>query len=332
MFRCARQNPIRYRGTVTGSFTTVSGTRHFSLDPTPLIEASTALLQTVHHSSGLPWWAVIPLATVTLRTLWTLPLALIQRHRLQKQHALRPVVTAMLPVLKLNLAESVSRTQRAFALHPDTMASDASAMTSDHITLLAVKERRSRQKALFKAHGCQMWKNAVLPVFQIPLWLLMSATIRNLSGWLSYLSLKTAQNQQLIDPGLFTEGLGWMRDLSAADPMGVDPIALGTLALLNIEWNVKAMRLRDSQVGTGNKIRSLRPTAVDAFTNISRLLVIFLMSMAAQAPAALSLYWVSSNAYSLVQNMVLDKLMPVSYTPEPITQVQNTPTPTLKEV
>ncbi|ODQ80549.1 hypothetical protein BABINDRAFT_60423 [Babjeviella inositovora NRRL Y-12698] len=290
--------------------------RHFSLDPTALVESSTALLQSVHTASGLPWWGLIPLATFSLRAMWTLPLAIWQRRRLQKQNELRPVIAAMLPILKLNLAELVARSKREFAaLKGDAIPSDVTGMTSDHITLLVVKERRARQKALFRTHGCQLWKNALLPVFQIPLWILMSATIRHLSGWQSYLSLQTSQNQQLIDPTLFHEGVFWMQDLSAIDSMGVTPILLGSLALLNIEWNAKSLQMlkMSAQAGTGSKIRSLRPTAVDALMNVSRLSVIFLMTMASQAPAALTIYWMCSNLFSLAQNVVLDSLMPIGY-------------------
>lgn len=274
----------------------------------------TATLQTIHSVSGIPWWALIPLTTIVFRSCGTLPLAIAQRKRTQKQSELRPIINAMGPVLRLQLAAKAQAAQVASqranaaggntALLYNAAASASSSMSYEQIMLLSAKERRERQKKLFKEHNCQVYKNLLLPAFQIPLWVAMSFTFRNLSGW-------TDITSKPLDPSLIQEGIFWFHDLTVMDPIGIMPIALGTLALANVEWNYRTMELQNFSSAK----RSLRPTAFDAVMNISRISIVFLMAICTQAPAALGLYWISSNAFSAVQNMLLDYYMPVRYSP-----------------
>ena len=44
------------------------GVRNFSIDHNAIINTMTSSFQTVHEFSGLPWWALIPLTTFTLRS------------------------------------------------------------------------------------------------------------------------------------------------------------------------------------------------------------------------------------------------------------------------
>ena len=59
-------------------------------------------------------------------------------------------------------------------------------MKYEQILLLSAKEARKRQKELFAKNGVQLWKNFILPAFQVPLWIMMSITMRDLSGWSSW--------------------------------------------------------------------------------------------------------------------------------------------------
>ena len=78
--------------------------RNFSFDPSVVVHELTESLQAVHTFTGLPWWTLIPITTFGLRSVWTFPLAVLQRLRIQKQNELRPIVAATGPVLRLNLA------------------------------------------------------------------------------------------------------------------------------------------------------------------------------------------------------------------------------------
>lgn len=293
------------------------GTRQFSVEPQMIITTLTESFQAFHNYSGIPWWALIPISTFTLRTIWTLPLSVLQRHRLQKQSHYKAVISGTNPILKLNLGKRAQRAKVASdqqlqdglvdeTLKAATTQSPLANMKYEQIVLLAAKETRKRQKALFKKHNIQLWKNFILPGFQIPLWVAMSVTMRNLCGWTSWDSLAN----QPLDVSLHEEGVLWFTDLANFDPLHVAPIVLGIVSLCNVEWTFKTLELlRLTQTNT------LRPTITDAVANISRMSVVFMMAIALNAPMGLSLYWISSQVYSLVQNVILDLVYPINFTP-----------------
>lgn len=295
--------------------------RFYSMDPHIIVSSLTESLQAVHVYSGLPWWALIPVATFTLRTVWTLPLAVLQRKRIQKQNELKPIVSATNPILKMNLAKKVQQAKRKAEVVGKTiesktgtertegyltMQSPLVGMKYEEILVLAAKETRKRQKKLFKEHDVQIWKNFMLPAFQVPLWVAMSLTMRDLSGWSSWDKMANKP----LDPSLYTEGLFWFQDLTVLDPFHVFPLALGITALCNVEWTFKTLELLRL-----TQRKKLRPTLTDAFSNLSRMMVVFLMAVSLHAPSALTLYWLSSQVFSLVQNVILDLALPISFTP-----------------
>mmetsp|Transcript_2433 Transcript_2433/g.2713 ORF Transcript_2433/g.2713 Transcript_2433/m.2713 type:complete len:343 (+) Transcript_2433:580-1608(+) len=296
--------------------------RHFSVDPHAIISTLTDSLQSLHAYSGIPWWSLIPITTFALRSVWTLPLAIMQRKRIQKQTELRPIVSAMNPVLKLNLAKKVQSAKRKAEKSLESiqgsktgdqsienvvnLQSPVATMKYEEILLLATKETRKRQKALFKKHNVQLYKNIILPAFQIPLWVCMSWTMRDLSGWSSWDSL----SNKPLDASLYTEGLFWFTDLTSLDPMHIFPLVLGVVSLCNVEWTFKTLELlRFTRKRLG------RPTLTDSMSNVARMSVVFMMAISLNAPVALTLYWLSSQVYSLIQNIIMDLMIPISFTP-----------------
>lgn len=300
--RAIRQNPALF----SPPLTRYSQHRNFSLEPTAIINILTQSVEQIHTVSGLPWWAVIPLTTFTLRGLWTLPLAVMQRLRVQKQNALRPIVAATGPILRMKLARKAQKAARTADKSP-IMTLPAKQMKYDEIMVLLAKETRKRQKKLFKDNNVQLYKNFFLPAAQIPLWVCMSMTFRNLSGWSTWDSLANKP----LDPLLYEEGALWFTDLTALDPLHIFPIAIGIMAILNVEWTLKTFLLMKAP---GRK-RAFRPTIFDSLGNLSRMGVVFLMAISLHAPTALTLYWLSSQVFSLVQNVVLDLVFPLNYTP-----------------
>ncbi|CAD1813204.1 60Kd inner membrane family protein [Candida parapsilosis] len=286
--------------------------RHYSIDHNAIINTFTYTFEGLHEASGLPWWALIPITTFALRSVWTLPLAIIQRKRIQKQSTLKPIVSALNPILKMNLAKRVQKAKGLQQL-PDTDESVKAAqaplanMSYEQILLLTTKETRKRQKELFKKHNVQIWKNFILPTFQIPLWIMMSLTMRDLSGWSSWDNL----HNKALDPSLYVEGCLWFQDLAVADPMHVFPLILGVISLCNVEWTFRTLEL--SRLTQRLKYR---PNLTDAVANFSRMSIVFMMAISIHAPAALVLYWISSQFFSLIQNIVLDIKYPISFTPK----------------
>lgn len=297
--------------------------RSLSLEPVWVVNSLTESLQLAHTYTGIPWWALIPLTTFTLRSVWTFPLALMQRFRVQRQNELRAVVSATHPVLKLNLAKRVqtARVQAEKSMkniaassgnEPATVdvveaLSPLAAMKYEEILLMATKETRKRQKLLFKRHNAQIWKNFILPVFQIPLWVCMSLTMRNLSGWSTWDSLSNSP----LDTSLYQEGLLWFTDLTVSDSLHAFPLILGIVSLCNVEWTFKTFEM----FNPSSKRKLFRPTVTDAVGNISRMSVVFMMAVSLNAPVALALYWVSSQVFSLIQNVFLDLMVPLNYSP-----------------
>lgn len=278
--------------------------RTFSTEPIfeTLQHASEMLIQ-FHADTGLPWYVFIPLTTFAMRTCCTLPIAIYQRRGLRKQNELRPIVQATTPVLRAKLASIAQREQaRSTPLVPNEKAE----LNAEKIMILAAKEKIKRQRSLFKKYGCQTWKMMLLPAIQIPLWVSFSYMFRTITGWTDF-------GRSNIDMSLTTEEFLHLHDLSVSDPYFALPITLGIVALCNAEWNFKTADLM--QLTTRGKKNSLRPTAFDVIITLSRSSLIFLTAVATQAPAALVMYWISSNTYSLFQNILMDKFLPLRYSP-----------------
>ncbi|AAS53946.1 AFR575Cp [Eremothecium gossypii ATCC 10895] len=279
-------------------------------------------LTALHAASGLPWLALVPLTTVALRTAVTLPLSIWHRRRLIKQQELRRVVQAVAPVAKLRLAAAASRAQTADGAvssagtpvgAADGPAAGARGLTPQHILLLAMKETRRRQRALFAENGVQLWKNAVLPAVQLPLWVGVSLGIRQLADQ----PLMDANMPQAHVLSHLSEQT-WLTRAASLDlgvplaeaPMLV-PVVLGVLAMVNVEYNGRLMQSTGAAgVETTTDPTSRRAHIFASIMNLSRISSLFLMGVSSQAPLLLSLYWLSSQLYSLLQNMLLEWLWP----------------------
>lgn len=114
-----------------------------------------------------------------------------------------------------------------------------------------------------------------------------------------------------MEPTLLNEGLFWFTDLSHADPYGVLPVMLGLASLTNIELLARYNPSKFHSLSFVKDTFSNRLTVFDSILNISRLSVIFLMGISSQAPGILVLYWISSNVFSLCQNVVFQYLWPL---------------------
>ncbi|QBM85441.1 inner membrane protein COX18 [Metschnikowia aff. pulcherrima] len=282
--------------------------RNYSIDPSLIVNTLSESLQQIHAYTGLPWYAFIPLTTFGLRAIWTFPLAVLQRLRVQKQNSLRPIVAATGPAVRLNLAKKALSAATTPTSAVTSVLSPAKKMRYEEIMVLSTKEVRRRQKKLFKEHGVQLYKNFLLPLAQIPLWVCMSMTFRDLSGWSS---LDAVANKPL-DPTLYSEGALWFADLTILDPFHIFPMAVGIIALVNVEWTFKTFDLL--KASTRRKL--IRPTITDSLANVSRMAVVFLMAISLHAPSALTLYWLSSQLFSFIQNIFLDLMLPISFTPK----------------
>lgn len=272
-------------------------------------------LITLHNATSLPWVVLIPLSTILLRTATTLPLSIWQRRRIVKQQQLRKLIQAVPPVTKLRLAASqTSKSENTITSSgcatSDLDTSGPSARTPvlspEQITLLAVKETRKRQKMLFSKYKVQMWKNAVLPLVQVPIWVTLSMGIRTLTEK----RLLESNNCDILETAI-------PRTLDLSLPLDslpmLVPLVLGSLALTNVEYNGKmlsATKASDAGIRVATDEHSRASQSMASILNISRFSCIFMMGISSQAPLLLSLYWISSQLYSFIQNLILNWLWP----------------------
>lgn len=271
---------------------------------------------TMHETCGLPWFVLIPVTTIALRTVVTLPLSIWQRKRIVKQQELRKLVEAIPPITKLRLAAastakpgSDSITSAGSTTNEITTPAATRKqgnLTADQITLLAAKETRNRQKKLFAKYNVQMWKNAILPLVQVPLWVTISMGIRTLTE-----SRLLESNHYYWLSDVIPSSLDLSLPLDSL-PMLI-PMVLGTLSLVNVEYNGNMLtRTTASEAGikTASNENSRMSRSMNSVLNISRLSCVFMMGISSQAPLLLALYWISSQLFSLVQNTILNWLWP----------------------
>ena len=145
----------------------------------------------------------------------------------------------------------------------------------------------------------------MLPLVQIPLWTTMSLSIRNLT------QLKIERSTKQWFESFSWNGIDLTGPLMYY-PMLI-PITLGVLSLMNVEYSGE-MIFRRSTSNIGIEVyrddKSRINQAVKSILNISRLGCIFMMGVSSQSAVLLSLYWISSQLYSLIQNIILDRMWP----------------------
>lgn len=297
-------------------FTLRCNNRGFHGSKSQSFELTALTLEPLHHAvqyvqatSGISWHWIIPLTTVTLRTAVTLPIAIMNRRRNQKQAELQPLLGAMTPIIRARLAQSD--------------AAREGVLTYEQIQVLSMKERRKRRIELFKRHKCQAWKSLVLlPSVQMPLWISMSMVFRAMCGWSVVSAIP-------IEPAFKTEAWLWFPDLITSDPYAVLPLVIGCMSLANVEWNTINMMNAQQRRGVQANGPS-GPSVPKIVSNLSRVGVLFFMTASFQAPAAVCLYWASSSAFSLLQNVAFDHFLPLNVTPKTSTATA-LPSPNITE-
>ncbi|KAI5840805.1 60Kd inner membrane protein-domain-containing protein [Morchella snyderi] len=278
----------------------------------PALTATHSLFTSLHAATGLPWYALIPLTAVLLRALITTPTTIYSRQRAFRTLALQPLVAAW--------------------QHPLARSAKATTTTPQQWEAATRKALRQKRTEILRRHGCQRWKAFAAPLLQLPVWVAASVTLRGMTGrdglpewWrgkaaaaaaatassdtaaldtaagadadaLDTATAAAAERLIPLEPSFGTEGALWFPDLLAADPLFVLPMAFSFLMFANIEMQ-----------------SALHPPATRTqrvLTNTLRIVPLAALPLILDMPAALTLYWATSAAYSLVQNVVLAAVMP----------------------
>lgn len=239
-------------------------------------------LRKLHEATGIPWVYLIPLSTLTIRTVFTLPLNILQRKRIIKQQELGKLIQSNKPIIRLRLAQTGK-------LNPE------------QVNILTMKEYRKRQKQIYRQFNVPLWRNIALPLVQLPIWMTNSIGIRQLTE----LKVSRATGDWFND--LSYNGIDLTGPL--LDYPVLVPLVLGYFSMFNVELN-KKMLTRYATSNVGLKVKKQENSLFDCIIRVSRIGCLFMMSVSSQTSLLLSLYWITSQFYSLCQNMILDKLYP----------------------
>ncbi|XP_017784899.1 PREDICTED: mitochondrial inner membrane protein COX18 [Nicrophorus vespilloides] len=250
---------------------TQSGIFQSISESTP-VEYAQKLLLNIHETTGLPWWATIVSTTILMRATITFPLAIYQNYILAKVENLSLEMPAIAKELKKEIGVAV----RLYKWDEK--------MAKMQYKLTMKKEWNK----LIVRDNCHPVKSSLLLWFQIPMWVSLSVSLRNLVYQLP--------NQDFTAKMTLTElsvgGFGWIPNLVEVDSSLILPVTLGLINLAIIEIQTL------SKVNVPSKLQRYA-------TNFFRGFSVLMIPIAASVPSCMALYWTTSSAFGLVQNMIL---------------------------
>ncbi|WFD35055.1 hypothetical protein MCUN1_001903 [Malassezia cuniculi] len=137
-----------------------------------------------------------------------------------------------------------------------------------------------RVRKLLSDNNCSPFRSLLLPAVQMPIFLSF------------YFALDGLSKAKL--PSMTTEGAAWFTDLTTYDPYYVLPIASSVMTLLVLE----------SGAETGTTGMNQTPQA-RMVKNVLRGVTVLAAWFVSEFPAALLLYWTTTNTFSFFQLLVL---------------------------
>ncbi|GAB0095520.1 Cox18 [Sergentomyia squamirostris] len=227
----------------------------------------------LHDTTGLPWWATIILSTVLLRTVVTVPLTIYQNK-----------IMARIELITLEMPEIAKELKRETAI-----AMKQFNWTEKEAKLMYARSLKKQWTKLIVRDNCHPAKTMIVMWGQIPLWIFQSIAIRNL---VYMMPDPTSLQAQIILAQLSVGGFLWIPNLTIPDASLILPVTLGLLNLAIVE--IQSL----SRVRQGGRVQKYA-------TNFFRFFSLVMIPLASVVPSCLSLYWVSSSAYGLIQNLLM---------------------------
>ncbi|EWC45902.1 hypothetical protein DRE_04909 [Drechslerella stenobrocha 248] len=299
---------------------------------TALLDLSQSLILQLHDSTSLPWVLTVPLIAIITRTLFTLPFSIYAHRQNQTRLTTSPLLHAWAAIHRRQVAKAVHT--KSTTTSPELVGRKVYDTPEKWQKEVLRLTRRKRQQ-IYRQFGCQTWKSFV-GLVQVPVWILASLSVRRLAGvgdWWSGSSAKATANTEAalsanIDTDLDIDSLsslvpeirdsasdataaaraqmhqdgidGWFTDLLQPDPMFILPILFSLAIFTNVAST--------SRQATGWQ-KGLRNGLV--------IMSIAVLPVTLNTPAVLLLYWSTSSAYSLAQNVILARLMPMPRSVKP---------------
>ncbi|XP_032680417.1 cytochrome c oxidase assembly protein COX18, mitochondrial isoform X3 [Odontomachus brunneus] len=157
----------------------------------------------------------------------------------------------------------------------------------DYATHLYAHSMKKQWNNLIVRENCHPAKTNILVLVQVPLWVSLSISIRNLC----YMLPKQDASAYATYQEFTTDGFLWITNLTVADPF-VLPIAMGLFNLAIIELTYM------------NRIKEMTKFT-KYMTYFFRIVTIGMVPIAMYVPSCVSLYWATSSAFGLLQNLAL---------------------------
>ncbi|XP_035205146.1 cytochrome c oxidase assembly protein COX18, mitochondrial-like isoform X2 [Stegodyphus dumicola] len=179
----------------------------------PVISLQNALID-LHNFFAVPWWMVIMLTTLTIRSVFIFPLAVHQNQVIARLANLNIELGKLAPELnkEVNIAKKL--------------------YNWDEVTARKVFKRNMQNyyhKFIIR-DNCHPFKTVLLALFQVPVWICFSFALRNLT----YLPSALNPEIKYVRLQLETEGILWFTNLTMPDHF-VIPLLLCFVNLTLIE-------------------------------------------------------------------------------------------------
>ncbi|KAL8715314.1 MAG: hypothetical protein Q9225_006421 [Loekoesia sp. 1 TL-2023] len=221
---------------------------------------------------------------------------------------------------------------------------------------LLAKKLTQKSVEIYQQTGTQRWKS-FLNYLQLPVWLVVIETIRRMCGtrkgligmvqnsWNENLlgemstndkeSMSEPNDSQLdfasndsqtlpledkqmledvveapvvpIEPSLASEGALWFPDLLIPDPHVILPFILSATMFANISYQERTRKRTGWKLGAFQR----------RMGNAIKIVVLAVGPLTLAMPSAIHIYWISSSAFALANNILLDRYLPFSKTVQP---------------
>ena len=296
----------RYHNSPIKSFTHIrqfhAAPRHQSQILDTCLEHTHTMIAGLHTFTGLPWALSLPLTAFLVRVIFITPLQIFSQKSMNHQIALLPLQHAWMQII-------YRRAHTKHGVHGEKV-----------VKRMAFQEMKGKKREIERAMGIKRLPRLV-PLLQLPIWLLCIETIRRMCGTHEGLlglitkSFETTETNDAIadasfskqvsvpiEPSMASEGALWFPDLLVPDPWLLLPVMLSVSLLANISHADYQQGLRSggkrSKFGT-RLSRTLKLVALAAFP------------LTLHMPSAMLLYWISSSVTAFLQGLFVNYLLPL---------------------
>ena len=279
-----------------------AGPKHQSQILDTYLEHTHTVIAGIHTFTGLPWALSLPLTGLLVRVLFITPLQISSQKSIIRQIALVPLQHAWMRIISPKV------------YHEHGVQGEIV------VKKMIMREMRKKKRDIERAMGIKRLPRLV-PLLQLPIWLLFIETIRRMCGTYEGLlgliskGFTTSDGEEVVadaslseqvsvpvELSMATEGALWFPNLLVPDPLLLLPVMLSLSLFANILYADHIQNLRTSGVHSKFGVRMSR---------IMKLVALAAFPLTLHLPSAMLLYWISSSITALLQGLCLNYLLPM---------------------